>query len=162
VADHPLTPLDEQEISAAVEIFKREHNLGEKIRFAGVVLHEPPKEQVLAFKPGDDFERDAHVAMVNSAEEATYEAVISLSEGKVKSWEHIPDVQPPIVLEEADECEKACKENPEFQEALRKRGIMDMDLVVVDAWSAGSYGDEEGRRLSRALTWVRLDPEDNP
>jgi len=162
VADHPLTPLYEQEISAAVEILKREHNLGEKVRFAGVVLHEPPKEQVLAFKPGDGFERDAHVVMVNSAEGAAYEAVVSLSEGKVKSWEHIPDVQPPIVLEEFDDCENACKENPEFQEALRKRGITDMDLVVVDPWSAGSYGDEEGRRLSRALTWVRLDPDDNP
>ncbi len=162
VADHPLTPLREEEISAAVEILKRERSLGEKIRFAGVTLNEPPKEQVLAFKPEDDFEREALIVMVNGAEEAAYEAVVSLTEGKVKSWEHIPDVQPPIVLEEFDECENACKENPDFQEALRKRGVTDMDLVVVDPWSAGSYGDEEGRRISRALTWVRLDPEDNP
>ena len=28
-------------------------------------------------------------------------------------------------------------------------------------WSAGSYGDEEGRRLSRALTWVYVEGDHN-
>src|ERR687890_1362100 len=155
-ATHPLDPL------TAVEILRKERDLGEKVRFAGVVVNEAPKEQVLSFNPGDNFEREAFVVLVDGEEEAAYEAVVSLGEGMVESWERIEgDVQPPIVLEEFDECEEACKRNPEFQEALRKRGITDMDLVLVDPWSAGSYGDEEGRRLSRALTWVRLDPEDN-
>ncbi len=65
------------------------------------------------------------------------------------------------MLEEFDECEAACKESPEFQEALRKRGVEDMDRVLVDPWSAGSYGDEEGRRLSRALTWVYVEGDHN-
>jgi primary-amine oxidase len=161
-ATHPLDPLTAEEISSAVEILRKERDLGEKVRFAGIVVNEPPKEQVLSFNPGDYFEREALVVLVDGEEEAAYEAVVSLGEGMVESWERIEgDVQPPIVLEEFDECEEACKRNPEFQEALRKRGITDMDLVLVDPWSAGSYGDEEGRRLSRALTWVRLDPEDN-
>jgi primary-amine oxidase len=33
--------------------------------------------------------------------------------------------------------------------------------VLVDPWSAGSYGGEEGRRLSRALTWVYVDGDHN-
>src|SRR3712207_9241307 len=36
-----------------------------------------------------------------------------------------------------------------------------MDRVLVDPWSAGSYGDEEGRRLSRALTWVYVEGDHN-
>lgn len=159
---HPLDSLTAKEISYAVEILREERDLNDKCRFAGVMLNEPPKEQILSFEPGEDFEREAAIVMVDGYEGKGYEGVISLSQSKVISWEQIPgEVQPPIVLEEFDECEEACKNNPEFQAALAKRGITDMDLVVVDPWSAGSYGDEEGRRLSRALTWVRLDPEDN-
>ena len=46
---------------------------------------------------------------------------------------------------------------------MRKRGITDFSLCMVDPWSAGNYGieDEKGRRLSRTLTWVRTSPTDN-
>jgi primary-amine oxidase len=162
IATHPLEPLSAEEISATVEILRKERNLGDKVRFAGVVLNEPPKDQVLAFKAGDTFEHEALAVILDGNDGSTYEAVISLTRGTVTSWTHIPDVQPPIVLEEFDECEAACKANPEFQEALRKRGVEDMDRVLVDPWSAGSYGDEEGRRLSRALTWVYVEGDHNP
>src|SRR5215203_3544414 len=144
VADHPLAPLTLEEVREAVGIVREERDLGPRHRFAGLTLNEPPKEDVLAFKDG-----------------STYEAVISLTRGAVTSWTHLPNIQPPIVLEEFDECEAACKESPEFQEALRNRGIDDMNRVLVDPWSAGSYGDEEGRRLSRALTWVYVDGDHN-
>lgn len=32
------------------------------------------------------------------------------------------------------ECEATVKDFPPFIEAMRKRGIEDMDLVMVDAW----------------------------
>ena len=112
-ATHPLDPLTAEEISSAVEILRKERDLGEKVRFAGIVVNEPPKEQVLSFNLGDDFEREALVVLVDGEEEAAYEAVVSLGEGMVESWERIEgDVQPPIVLEEFDECEEACKRNP--------------------------------------------------
>jgi primary-amine oxidase len=161
VADHPLAPLTLEEIQAAVRIVREERGLGPKHRFAGLTLNEPPKEQVLSYQPGDTFEREALAVILDGNEGTTYEAVVSLSQGTVASWTHIPDIQPPIVLEEFDECEAACKESPEFQEALRKRGVEDMDRVLVDPWSAGSYGDEEGRRLSRALTWVYVEDDHN-
>lgn len=161
-AAYPLDPLGAEEITAAVGILREERNLNERVRFAGVVLNEPPKERAIAFEPGADFEREAAIVVVDAESGKSYEAVVSLTRGEVVSWEGIEgDVQPPIVLEEFDECEQACKDNPEYREALAKRGVTDMDLVIVDPWSAGSYGDEEGRRLSRALTWVKLDPEDH-
>src|SRR5918993_3143910 len=161
VADHPLAPLTLEEVQAAVRIVREERGLGPKHRFAGLTLNEPPKEQVLSYQPGDTFEREALAVILDWNEGTTYEAVVSLSQGTVASWTHIPDIQPPIVLEEFDECEAACKESPEFQEALRKRGVEDVDRVLVDPWSAGSYGDEEGRRLSRALTWVYVEGDHN-
>src|SRR5215207_9315633 len=148
VADHPLAPLTLEEVREAVGIVREECDLGPKHRFAGLTLNEPPKEDVLAFKGGDSFEREAFAVILDGNDGSTYEAVISLTRGAVTSWTHVPDIQPPIVL-------------PEFQEALRKRGVEDMDSVLVDPWSAGSYGDEEGRRLSRALTWVYIEGDHN-
>jgi primary-amine oxidase len=46
---------------------------------------------------------------------------------------------------------------------MRKRGITDFDLCMVDPWSAGNFGidSERGQRIVRALTWVRASPRDN-
>lgn len=69
------------------------------------------------------------------------------------------------MLDEFGECEAAVKRSPEFQAALRKRGVTDADLVMVEPWSAGMYGTEvpedKGRRLMRALCFVRSEPKDN-
>ena len=72
------------------------------------------------------------------------------------SWEHIPGVQPAIVLDEFVDCEAAVRADPRWQDALRKRGVTDPSLAMVDSWSAGNFGfpADEGRRLVRALTWV--------
>ena len=161
VATHPLDPLGEDEVLAAVETLRSQVQLPERHRFVTVMLHEPDKEVVLAFKAGEPIEREAFLIVLNNEEESTHEAVVSLTAREVRSWEKVSDIQPPIVLEEFDECEEACKESAEFREALAKRGITDMELVIVDPWSAGSYGDEEGRRLSRALVWVRDFPDDH-
>ena len=77
-------------------------------------------------------------------------------------WEHVPGVQPQVLLEEFFECEEVVKSDPSVQEALRKRGITEFDGVMVDPWSAGHYGDEEQGRLLRALVWVKMGgPDDN-
>jgi len=163
VVQHPLEPLTPAEIITAVAIVKVEYNLGEKVRFPMVVLKEPPKSVVLNFKPGDKIEREAFINVLNNADGLTYEAIISLDAKTVKSWKQIPDVQPSIMLDEFIECEAAVKASPEFQAAIKKRGITDPSLVMVDPWSAGYYAieDEKGLRLSRALCWVRSSPNDN-
>lgn len=160
---HPLDPLTAEEITRAVQIVHSERNLHERVRFASINLHEPSKEIVLTYQPGEKFKREAFIILLDNVAEATYEAVVSLSEERVVSWQHIPGVQPSVMLDEFFECEQLLKKHPDFQEALRKRGITDLDLVMVDPWSAGNYGDEEEqtRRLVRALSFVRSDPTDN-
>ena len=158
---HPLEPLTAKEISAAVEILRTARNLRPSYRFVSVVLHEPPKEQISNFEGADSTDREAFVVLLDNADGSTYEAVVSLTQKAVRSWKHVPDVQPQIMLDEMHEAEAAIKADPEFQEALRKRGVTDFDLVIVDPWSAGRYGDEEERRLLRALAWIRSEMEDN-
>ena len=161
---HPLDPLTSVEIIEAAAILKAERNLGSGVRFETVVLREPAKETVAAFRPGDPMRRSAFIVILdNDAGGETYEAVVSLDERKVLSWEHVPGVQPRVMFDEFFESEAAVKASPDFQAAMRKRGVTDPDLIMVDSWSAGNYGfpEEEGRRLVLARTFVRSGPNDN-
>jgi primary-amine oxidase len=160
---HPLEPLSTDDIQTVVDILRRERHLGPLVRFVSIALHEPPKEAVLSFPSHGAIEREAFAILLDTETGRTYESVVSLTRGVVTAWQYIPDVHPSIMLDEFLECEQACKANPEWQAAMRKRGIMDFDLCMVDPWSAGNYGieAENGRRISRALTWVRSRPDDN-
>lgn len=160
---HPLEPLTAGEIEAAVSIIRTQKKLSETVRFPTVTLKEPDKKAVFNYTEGDKVEREVFIVILNNADGKTYEAVVSLTQETVTSWKHIPGVQPSVMLDEFAECEAAVKASPEFQEAIKRRGITNPDLVMVDAWSAGYYGieEEEGKRLSRSLCWVRSNPTDN-
>ena len=160
---HPLDPLTSGEIEEALAILRSGRVLGTRVRFETVVLNEPPKQTVVGFKQGDPIPREAFIVLLDKDTASTYEAIVSLTEGKVVSWKHVPDVQPRLMLEEFFECEAVIKANPEFQEAIRKRGITDVDLVMIDSWPAGNFGieEEKGLRLILGRCWVRSGPNDN-
>ncbi|PLR79923.1 tyramine oxidase [Bacillus canaveralius] len=160
---HPLEPLSAEEILKAVSILKEKKNLTDSARFEQVGLYEPAKEVVLNFKEGDPISREAFIIVLDSKDSQTYEAVISVTDGEVVSWKHIPGVQPSFLLEEYSELEETVKKHPDFHAALKKRGIESPDLVMVDPWSVGYFGipEDEGRRLARALCFVRQFPGDN-
>ncbi len=160
---HPLEPLSADEIAAVVDILRGERHLGEHVRFVSISLHEPSKAAVLDIARLGAVERQAFAILLDNAVGRTYEAVVSLDRRSVVGWDEFADVQPAIMLDEFLECEEACKASPDWQAAMRKRGITDFSLCMVDPWSAGNFGleEEKGRRLSRALTWVRSRPDDN-
>ena len=160
---HPLDPLNASEIESAKAILLAQRSLGERTRFESIVLNEPTKDQVLGLNGVDAVNREAFIVLFDNDTGATHEAIVSLTEGNVKSWQHILGVQPRLTLDEFYECEVAVKESPEFRAALKKRGITDVDLVMVDPWSAGNFGveEEKGVRLSYARCWVRSSPTDN-
>src|SRR5258705_7260584 len=150
---HPLDPLSAAEIERAWEIVRTERALGPRVRVIFIMLHEPAKKIVSAYRPGDSVERAAFVVLVDSVPGKTYEAVVSLSEGRVLSWEHVPGAQPAIVLDEFVDCEAAVRADPRWQEAMRKRGVTDLSLAMVDCWSAGNFGfpeDEDGAWCARS------------
>lgn len=162
---HPLEPLSGEEIAAAVTLLRASGKLTDRSRIVLVVLREPPREVVLGWHSGVSVPREAFVQVLDNADGAVYEAVVSLTAGGLKSWTLIPGVQPAVMLDEFFECEEAVKADPEFQAALARRGVTDMSLVMVDPWSAGWYGEEsekdQGLRLVRALAWTRSEPGDN-
>ncbi|NJR40798.1 MAG: primary-amine oxidase [Leptolyngbyaceae cyanobacterium CSU_1_4] len=163
LVQHPLEPLTAAEVAAAVAIARSCKSLGESFRFPCVTLHEPPKSVVLEFQVGDRIHREAFLILLDNATGNTYECVISLTEQSVLSWQHIPNVQPNIMADELVECEAAVKAHPDFLAALARRGITDLDCVVVDPWAIGNFGfaDEVGIRLSRAICYLRSVPDGN-
>ena len=160
---HPLDPLTADEIAEASAILKEQRQLGARTRFETVVLREPNKNVTLGFRPGDPIRRDAFLVVLDNDAAATWEAVVSLGERRVVSWEHIPGVQPRVMFDEFMECEVAVRADSRFRAAIKKRGITDPNLVMVDPWSAGNYGyeDEEGRRLVLCRNFARSSPTDN-
>ncbi len=163
IAGHPLDPLSSSDIEKAVTIVRSQQRLGERVRFESVVLNEPTKDRILGLNGRDLVDREAFIILLDNDSGATYEAVVSLTQEKVKSWTHVPGVQPRLMMDEFLECEQAVRDSPEFRAALQKRGITDTSLVMVDSWPAGSYGveEEKGLRLSFARSWLRISPTDN-
>ncbi len=160
---HPLDPLSADEIVRAWELIRAKQAPGPRTRVISVALHEPPKNVVLRHQPGGPVEREAFVVLLDNATRTTYESVVSLTRELVLAWTAVPGVQPSIVFDEFFECEAAVRADPRWQDAMRRRGVTDFSLTMVDPWSAGNFGfaGEEGRRLVRALTWVRRTPTDN-
>jgi primary-amine oxidase len=163
IGNHPLEPLSKEEIQAAVSILKEEKGLGVYHRFVSVQLKEPKKELVQAYDGNSPEVREAFIIILNNLDNGCYEAVVSLTKQRVSSWELIPDVHPMIMLDEHMECEKVVQSSPLFQEALKRLGIEDPSLVMVDLWSAGNFGAEEDSlvRLARPLCFLRSDEKDN-
>ncbi|MBC8091337.1 MAG: tyramine oxidase, partial [Pseudonocardia sp.] len=155
---HPLEPLSADEIAAAAAILRDVKELTPAHRFVFVALHEPPKAAVLA---GGPLPREAHVVLYERGARATYEAVVSLTEGGVVSWTLVEGVQPPIMAEEFESCEAVVVADPRWQEAMRRRGVEDFSLAMVDPWASSWTGPEDSpseRRIARPLTWLRSAP----
>lgn len=160
---HPLEPLTAEEITEAVKIVKGEKQLNDKVRFVQVILHEPSKELVLNFSDDTSFEREAFIILLDPETNKTFEVIVSITGNKVVSFEYIPDVRPSFILDEFLEVEELVKNDPDYQAALLKRGITDPSLVMIDPWSAGYFHipEDEGRRIVRALAWVRPGKDEN-
>jgi primary-amine oxidase len=164
-ARHPLDPLSPAEIEAAGRILKSARALADTARFVFITLDEPDKATVLGFQPGDAIERRAFVIIRERAERRNFEAVVSISRGEVVSWQERTGIQPPIMFEEFLTSEQVVKNDPRWQEAMRKRGVTDLDNVMIDPWSLGYNGPDdapENGRFVRPLTFVRQgSPDDN-
>ncbi|WP_153798997.1 primary-amine oxidase [Foetidibacter luteolus] len=164
IVRHPLQPVTADEITNTIAILLGQKGLDKNtVRFISVSLKEPPKQTVYAFKEGEKFERQTFTVVLNSLTGEVFEAVVNLSTTVITSWEQITGVQPTMTADEQVECEEVVKKDAGFQAALKRYGITNPDLVMVDIWTAGNYGAEEESsvRLARPLCFVRADETDN-
>ena len=150
-ARHPLDPLEPAEVQLAVAAVRKDRQLADSVRFVTVTLNEPSKDVVGHAKPGVPSSREAFLILLDNATRRGYEAVVDLGSGSVRRYDALPDgVQPPIMLDEFGECEEAVKSSPIFREAMMKRGIDDVSLIMVDALVGGPLRQRTARGPGQA------------
>src|SRR5262249_17903684 len=125
VAAHPLDPLSAKEITTAVAVLREAGEIDAETRFALIDLDEPPKADVLAWKPAQPFARKAFI--VARRGRTVYEAVVDLVARKLERWEAVPNVQSAILAEEWKEAQLIASADPGWQAAMRKRGYTTFD-----------------------------------
>jgi primary-amine oxidase len=145
-AAHPLDPLSEDEIRAAIKAAAGDERLSGAL-YPSVTLLEPPKADVLAWKPGQPPPRRARVLAMTTT--TTYDLVVDVAEPRLVSVTERPGAEPPITMSEIEATTKVVLSNAAFQAGLQKRGLTDTSKLFCAPFSAGYYGDpgHHGKRL---------------
>jgi primary-amine oxidase len=134
---HPLDPLTPAEIEAAAQAVTTAAGLGPAARFVYISLYEPAKADVITFEAGGPApERQVKVVIRDRAERASYEGIVSLDHAAVRSWRRVDGIQPPVMFQEFLAAEEVVRADPRWQEAMRRRGVTDFSLCMIDPWSA--------------------------
>ncbi len=128
---HPLDSLTTAEYWTVYEVLQQAGHIDADSLFAGVLLREPAKDLVLAWHPGSPMGREADVVILKNGQ--TYEARVDLAARKLVSWRQAKDVQAPFLSSEIFGMDETIKKDPRIVEALKKRGITDLNLVECSA-----------------------------
>jgi primary-amine oxidase len=160
---HPLDALTADEIRRAVAIVVADERYEPDAAFVHVRLHEPNKAVVLAHQPDTPVDREIEALLVPPTRLEAIEVVVSVTKGEIRSWIAHEGMRPALLFGESFSAIVGVKAHPEWQAALRRRGIDDFELVQIDPWPAGSFGveHETGRRISRCISYLRGEATDN-
>jgi primary-amine oxidase len=162
---HPLDPLSSTEIAAASAILRAGVEFPPTMRFVMISLTEPPKPAGLDFAGLPAPDRAAFIVAYDSGARMIYEAVVSLSTSTVLSWTPVPDRFPSFLTADLVLVEELVRADPQWQEAMTKRGVTDFSLAMIDPWPAGYIGDADdpksAPRVCRPLTWMRSAPSEH-
>src|SRR5215470_1808218 len=144
---HPLDALKTQEYWTVYDVLRDSGKLDPDTVTHSVLLHEPAKNKVLGWKPGDAIFREAEVILLRKG--VTIEALVDVSNRRLLSWKERKDVQAPVTRKEFQELEEVMKKDPRVIEALRKRGISDLAPVdcTADPFSYFALPELEGHRI---------------
>jgi primary-amine oxidase len=158
-AVHALDLVTPDEIRLAVEIIRADPRFEANSVFVHVRLYEPAKDA----DPGT-VEREIEALVVPpDARLEAIEVIVSVSAREIRSWTVQEGARPALLFGESLQAMLGVQDHPDWQAALRRRGIEDSTQVQIDPWPAGSFGlaHEEGRRISRCIAYWRESPSDN-
>ena len=169
-ARHPLDPLTSEEISGARRILADAGHFGEHTRVPRMLPVDPPKRDLAAWRPGDALDRRIRVTLLDRDTGAVSEAIVAVTRGEIDSFAVLPTGeapygQPQYLFEEYEDAAGIVKASPEWQAAMRRRGLEEhMELAFCSPLAPGYFGreDEIGRRIVRSHTYLRLHEQDSP
>ena len=127
VPQHPLDALTTDEYWTAHDILLKAGHLTDKDLVASLLLHEPEKAKVLAWKEGDPITREADAILIE--EDKTYEARMDLTSKTMESWTPMPGMHGPVTASEMGAMDAIAKKDPRIVKALNAHGITDLSTV---------------------------------
>ncbi len=120
---HPLDPLTADEMKKVVQILKDNSTITGHDYFNIINLKEPPKKEILTYKPGDSFRREAFASFYDYAKPGMTEAVVDLNASKILSVKNIANVIGMGLGADDSVANAIVKNDPAWIAALKKRGI---------------------------------------
>jgi primary-amine oxidase len=145
---HPLDAMTPDEYWVVYNVLQAADKLGEKPIFSSILLREPPKSEVLAWKPGMPIPRKADAVLLIDGK--SYEATIDIAAKKLDAYKLLTKDQAPVTETEMHGFDDVLKKDSQVLEALKKRGITDLHLVTCYVTPAGHVAlpeQVEGRRI---------------
>ncbi len=148
---HPLDGLSAREHWATYDALIASGKTDSSTRLLYITLHEPPKADVLAWKPGQPFRREAFVHLVQNRK--GYEAVIDLAAKTVLAWREVPGRQYMATAREEELVEELMLKDARVRDAIERRGITDFSLVGCGPANEGYFDlpEERNHRVMRAV-----------
>lgn len=169
-AAHPLDPLTSDEIAAARRVLVDAGHVGEHTRVPRMLPIDPPKDELAAWREGDALDRRIRVTLLERNTGVASEAVVSVTRSEIDSLRVLPTTeapygQPQYLFEEYEDAAAIVKASPEWQAAMRRRGLeQHIESAFCSPLAPGFFGrdDEIGRRLVRSHTYLRFFENDSP
>ena len=162
---HPLESLTAEEINKAVDLYRSYDKSDEKTLFINITLVELSKETVRSYKEGEEFDRSVKIVGVDSKPDGGFVASIDLNKEEVTALERLPnEAQSAYSFAEVGLATLLTKQNKEYQDALKKRDVTNLDLVQIDPWPAGGVVHESikpGHRAMRTISFLKESETDN-
>ncbi len=140
---HPLDGLSAREHSTIYDVLIASGKTDTTTKYLYVALREPPKAEVLAWKPGMSFRREGFVHLVQSKK--GYEAVVDITGRKLLSWREVPARQYMVNRTEEEHAGELALKDPRVREALRRRGVTDFTHVGCSPANEGYFDLPEER-----------------
>src|SRR5579863_344588 len=143
---HPLDGLTPDEYWKIYDVLRDAGKVTEKTRFPSILLREPDKSVVLAWRPGQPIPRKADVVLFDDGK--SFAAVVDIASGKLDFYTELKGAQARAGGGDLDDL---IKKDPRVAEALKQRGITDLHMVNCHAAPTGYLGlteQTDGHRIA--------------
>jgi primary-amine oxidase len=124
---HPLEGLSTDEYWTVHDVLQKSGHITDKTLTSSLLLHEPAKDKVIAWKEGDPILREADVILLDDGK--TVEARVDIGAQKLEYWNIIPGVQAPVTASEFGAMGEVVKKDPRVLAAMKLRNITDLTTV---------------------------------
>jgi|TARA_B100002051_G_scaffold152434_1_gene144163 primary-amine oxidase len=161
---HPLDQITSEEINKAVDLCKSHQDFCEETVFISISLIEPDKDLL---RKGSDVKlsRKLKIRGIDSNSDGGFVSILDISNNKIISLDRVSnDAQVTYSMAEVFMAQELTKANKDYQEALEKRGITDLELIQIDPWPAGGIVHESiepGHRAMKTISFLKENQTDN-